>query len=169
MPNFQYVGQEVGSNDCGFFSGYVLKLFKEFRNFSNMSMTREEVYAARNGFKSSSHSGAGTEWLVPSEATRYLGALGMRGSVETLPNVRDGASILGVLLQVLSTEDCCGVMVAEVGQLFHWVAIFGGNEQAMVVYDPGPKEDGVHARVVDSATLSKALAYNGVGGLIRAS
>ena len=178
MPDYRYVGQDQGSLDCGFFAGYTLRLMQDTGgDVANLEMTQAEVYAARDRFfgsDASSPGQAGNQWLDYTDAPRYLDGIGVGGYwVEDMFSVRSTAGMLNRILNHLGRANSQGIMVAQIGQLQHWVSILAiippneseGIPQKLAIYDPGFRETSC-VQAIDQDRIASALVNNLVGALI---
>lgn len=179
MGDYRYVGQDQGSLDCGFFAGYTLKLMKDTGgDVANLEMTQSEVYAARDAFfgSAAANSGkAGNQWLdYVGGAADYLAGIGVGGYTAIgMASVQNADTMLERILMYLGRANCHGIMVAQIGQLQHWVSLLSvlpanaskGVGQKLVIYDPGYRTT-ARVQAVAQEKIASALVNNLVGALI---
>lgn len=177
MANFSFVGQEVGSNDCGFFCGYVLGLVKRRSgNMGSMTMSRADVYAARDKWLQEKIGGAGKRWLHPAEAGRYLASVGVTGYAEDKVGALGDASRALTHVRSALQSSANGIMIPYFGSgAGHWVAVLKeavrtlprGNQNVFYIYDPAPGLT-VHGYWVAEAELGRVIVHNNTHSIVSA-
>jgi hypothetical protein len=135
-----------------------------------MMMSEDQVYSARDGFLGNleSKGGAGTDWLPPVSADRYLAYLGLRGVLQPPRNWASKASTLANLEDLLGSGSN-GIMVV-IGN--HWVAALNPmwvpakQPEKRVFYDPAPKQV-PHALALSLPEIADYLYRSGPRYVVR--
>jgi hypothetical protein len=149
----------------------VFSIGRQNRSFGSMMMSEEDVYSARDGFlrDPASKGGAGTHWLPPVNADKYLAYLGMQGILEGPRNWGTEASTLANLEDFLGSSACQGIMVV-IGN--HWVAVLNPlwvtrqQPRTRVFYDPSPHQV-PHALDLSLPVIAKYLHKSGPRYVVR--
>lgn len=160
--SIQDIGQHNPSTDCGYFSGYAMKAYKDAnRNIGQARMSREEVYLARNAYNpryttldhgSDPHGG-----LARGRAVGYLASLGITGyqshSVggELAVEDRHGQpAFRRIIGEALERHGHYGVMLpyGEGIQPGHWIVILQRHRNMWLCYDPSDPEGQGHIKPI---------------------
>jgi hypothetical protein len=149
----------------------VFSIARQNRSFGAMMMSEEQVYSARNGFLKdpSGTGGAGTHWLPPVNADKYLAYLGLQGRLEGPRNWSTKESTLSNLTDLLESSACHGIMVV-IGN--HWVAVLNPfwvsrqQPQKRVYYDPSPHQV-PHALALSLPEIAEYLHRSGPRYVVR--
>lgn len=166
---FGLVGQEPGSDDCGYFCGYVLAmLYRSRGEWSRMSMSQADVYEARDRFRRifpSTMEPANAPLGLHGEVGQFISALGAPGyrtwgprrglpmDAQTLRKAIDDA------FDRPPSAPSVGVIVAiSNGAAGHFVAIIGSQEGTWAIYDPAGNGRGEYVGVGSADEIATALA-----------
>ena len=175
---FDYVGQESGSTDCGFFSGYVLSLNRRHNGQVNdMVISQQDVYRAREDFigPTRNPTGPSTTWLHPGQTATYLERLGVAGYQNERAYVTQD-NFHRIIGESLGRPNCYGVMIpCFQGTMGHWILVMGrADADRWVLYDSGPRPLGhvdgrpVYARILPPDRIA-GYGRNAITSVIRPS
>ncbi|MCB1826046.1 MAG: hypothetical protein KDJ54_16300 [Candidatus Competibacteraceae bacterium] len=171
MPHISFVGQAIGSSDCGYFAGYVISLLFNNPNPGTLQMTHEDVYLARNDFLASKWHKIingpmwGTLGLYGDGMLQYLKHRGIHGYGIDKWNFPTQDGLQQLITENFPSRKNFGLLLAQgVGNSGHWVALLSQGRQngnaAFYYYNSANKAPGC-AGVMPAEYVAKNLKVRG--------